>query len=174
MPAKIPKMMPTILKFSLIASAFSFATAAPVTRLGALGDHRGQPVGELGLATRRRSALTSIASNCPGAPSTSCAVVGVEVRRRGAAEVLDPVAVADRADDGELPGRALEQDLDRGAERDVVVLGAGGVDGDLVPVGRGVAGEQLHVAAELLVGRHAVAVGRGATVGGDGPARRCR
>ena len=41
-------------------------------------------------------------------------------------------------------------------------------DDDLVAVLGCVAGEQLDVTAELLVGRHAVAVGRGATVGGDG------
>ena len=55
----------------------------------------------------------------------------VEVRRRGAAQAL-LVTEADGADDGELPGRALEEDLDGRAELDVVLLGAGRVDDHLV------------------------------------------
>ena len=159
-------MMPTILKFSLTASAFSSATVLPVTASvpwGTTADSRSAS----SLCETPDSALTPMVSNLPGVPSTFCAVVGVEVRRRRAAEVLDAVAVADGAHDGELLGRTLEEHLDRGAERDVVLLGAGGVDGDLVGAGGRLTVEDLHVAAQLLVGRHAVAVGRRAAGGRD-------
>ena len=168
MPAKVPKTSPTILKFSLIASAFSLATPAPVMASVPSG-----------ITAESRWASSVCETPGDGADVDRVELAGlaehllrgpaVEVRRRGAAEVLDPVAVANRAHDGELTGRALEQHLDRGAQRDAVVLGAGGVDGDLVVTGGRAAGEQLDIAAELRVGRHAVAVGRSATVGGDGP-----
>ena len=49
MPAKIPNMIPTILKFSLIASAFSSATASPVTASVPCGTTRRETVGQLRL-----------------------------------------------------------------------------------------------------------------------------
>ena len=53
MPAKTMNRIPTILKFSLMASEFSSATVLPVTASVPVGDHGGQPLGERGLATRR-------------------------------------------------------------------------------------------------------------------------
>src|SRR5690606_12841562 len=68
-------------------------------------------------------------------------------------------AVADGADDGELPGRSVEQHLDRRPDRDVVVRRRGRVDGDLAGTGGRRALEDVHLAPQALVGRHAVAHG---------------
>ena len=73
MPAKMPKRIPTIRKFSLVEAAFSFATAAPVSAsvpCGITADSRSASADWL----TPSSALTSIVSNIPGSPSTCCAV----------------------------------------------------------------------------------------------------
>ena len=87
MPAKIPNRMPTILKFALIASAFSLATAAPVTASVPVGQDLREPLGELGLAD---AVLGADVDRVEGAGRAEHLLRrrGVEVRRRGAAEVL--------------------------------------------------------------------------------------
>ena len=166
MPAKIMNRIPTIFSSSLMASAFSFETEAPVTA---------------SVPSGRTALMRSLSSFCamPSFAATPMRVERtrlaehllrrgrVEVRRRGAAEVL-LAAEPDGADDGELLGRTLEEHLDRRAQLDVVLLGAGGIDHHLVTALGGSAGEELDLAAEGLVLGHGVAHGRGPTTGEDG------
>ena len=165
-PAKIMNRIPTNLRSSLTASEFSLATVAPVTASVPSGTTAARLAASSFWLTPS-SALTLMVSNEPGLAQQLLRGGGLEVRRRGAAEVL-LATEADGADDGELLGRTLEQHLDRRAELDVVLLGAGGVDGDLVGAVRRFTRQQVHVAAELLVGGHAVAHVRGATLAEDG------
>ena len=100
--------------------------------LGALRHDRGEAVGELGLAETPSSAAHAdrVEVRRP-ARGPRCAVAASKY-----ADVLPPRFFS--SPKPTVPttvnsaGRALEEDLDGRAELDVVLLGAGGVDGDLV------------------------------------------
>ena len=134
-PAKIMNRIPTNLRSFLTASEFSLATVAPVTASVPSGTTARDVRGELLLAHALLGAHVDRVEEA-GLAQQLLRGGGLEVRRRGAAEVL-LATEADGADDGELLGRTLEEHLDRRAELDVVLLGAGGVDGDLVGAVRG-------------------------------------
>ena len=105
MPAKIVNRMLTIFRSCLDGVRVLLRdTVAPVTASAPSGT----TVDRLSTSSAwltPSSAPTSMVSKTPGVPSTLLRGLGVEVRRRGAAEVL-LVAEADGADDGELLGRA--------------------------------------------------------------------
>ena len=132
MPAKIPKRMPTIWKFSFVASAFSLATAAPVTASVPCGITCGQPVGELGLAHALLGADVDAGRRSPGVPSTCCAVAVSKY-----ADVVPPRSLIPSP----YPTVPTTVNSCVGPwNRTLIVepsamswlLGAGGVDGDLV------------------------------------------
>ncbi len=109
MPAKIMKRIPTIFRSFSMASAFSFATVLPVTASAPAGTTASRRSASSVWLTPS-SALTSMVSKKPGVTDELLRGDGVEVRRRGAAEVL-LVAEADGADHGEVLGRAWNRTL---------------------------------------------------------------
>ena len=72
-PANVLRMIPTGLKFSLVASAFSFATAAPVSASVPSGSTAERRSASSAWETPG-SALTLMLSNVSGVPSTRWAV----------------------------------------------------------------------------------------------------